>query len=145
MTSRRVSTAGTVGLFHKERMADFLDKNNAVWVGRAFAAQKGHLLRNPHKVAKNDTDFCKARLHCKFDPCVTCAPCDDGLHLHTRDESLDLYRAHLTEHPDLIDMAAELVEERWSLACRCPMDQPCHVDVLIELADLAINDMWEAA
>lgn len=112
-----------------------------VYVGRAYGGMKGHPLRNPHRVGAE----CKARLHCKFDPCTACAPCDLGGVVHTRDESLDLYRAHLLQHPDLIEMAAVLVEDRWSLACWCPREQACHIDVITEIGDLVVNDMLDAA
>jgi hypothetical protein len=44
------------------------------------------------------------------------------------------YRLHLTEHPEIADRArAEL--RGHDLACWCPLDQPCHADVLLELAN----------
>lgn len=114
-----------------------LEETGAVWLGRAYAGQKGHILRNPHKVATSDTDFCKARHHCKFDPCLTCAPCDDGLHLHTLDESLRLYEAHMREHPSLILEGLRVQHSGLLGACSCPLDARCHIDVLSDLLDIS--------
>ena len=47
--------------------------------------------------------------------------------------SLHMYRVHLAElYPELIESArVELVGK--ALGCWCPTDQPCHIDVLLEL------------
>ncbi|WP_255183240.1 MULTISPECIES: DUF4326 domain-containing protein [unclassified Rhodococcus (in: high G+C Gram-positive bacteria)] len=53
-----------------------------------------------------------------------------------RGESVRLYRADLTEwliNPPLIAMLPELRGK--DLACWCRLDQPCHADVLLELAN----------
>ncbi|MFB6548692.1 hypothetical protein [Streptomyces sp. NPDC056405] len=129
----RISLAGQP---HDLRLADGI-----IYVGRAYAGTKGHPLRNPHAYDRP----CKARCHCKTPDCTACRPCDSGGHVHSRDESLDLYWAHLVQHPDLLDQAAILVEDRWTLACRCPLDQACHIDVLTEIGEAIINDIWDAA
>lgn len=134
-----ITRISTKGVRWFAPLNDFLDANNAVWLGRAQAGQKGHILRNPHKVAKNDTDYCKARLHCKFDPCVACAPCDDGLHLHPREDALRLYEAHLKEHPTLILEGLRIAHSGLRGACSCPMDARCHIDVLNELVDVSLR------
>jgi hypothetical protein len=42
------------------------------------------------------------------------------------------YRDHLRHHPELVDAArTELLDKR--LACWCPLDLPCHADVLDEV------------
>lgn len=59
------------------------------------------------------------------------------------------YRAWLEGHPyyqDAYDMHMAVVDRRWVLAnldqlrgrdlgCWCPLDRPCHADVLLELAN----------
>jgi hypothetical protein len=47
-------------------------------------------------------------------------------------ESLRLYRIH-AERFDLAALRRDLVGK--DLACWCPLDRPCHVDVLLELAN----------
>lgn len=55
---------------------------------------------------------------------------------HTAQEAVMLYRAwidrSLRDFPDLLD---ELRGK--DLACWCPLDAPCHADVLLELANAA--------
>ncbi len=50
---------------------------------------------------------------------------------------VDAYRAWLTTHPDGRATALRHIEELRgkNLACWCPLDQPCHADVLLELAN----------
>jgi hypothetical protein len=47
--------------------------------------------------------------------------------------AVDQYRQHLSEHPELAQAAKELAGK--ALACWCPLDQPCHADVLLEVAN----------
>ncbi|WP_437052378.1 hypothetical protein [Streptomyces sp. enrichment culture] len=133
---RRVTRISLAGQPHDLQLPD-----GVVYVGRAYAGTKGHPLLNPHAVGKP----CRARCHCKTPDCTACRACDDGTHVHSGDESLDLYWAHLVQHPDLLDQAAVLVEDRWTLACRCPLDQPCHIDVFTEIGEAIINDIRDAA
>lgn len=56
----------------------------------------------------------------------------------SRAQAVELFRLdwefHLARDPDLFrDVFAPLRGK--NLACWCPLDQPCHVDVLIELAN----------
>ena len=52
------------------------------------------------------------------------------------DESLRRFRATFS-HPDLVkDMLKELGGR--DLACWCPLDQPCHADILLELVEAAV-------
>jgi hypothetical protein len=69
---------------------------------------------NPHPIGK---------------PCRRC----DGA-VHDRDQAIARYREHLTEHPELIATARETLAGR-DLACWCPLDERCHADVLIEIAN----------
>ncbi|MCF7700518.1 DUF4326 domain-containing protein [Loktanella sp. M215] len=49
---------------------------------------------------------------------------------------VQLYRAHL-ERPEQVDLVASVrVQLRGkNLACWCPLDGPCHADLLLELAN----------
>jgi hypothetical protein len=54
----------------------------------------------------------------------------------TRQEAVDAFRGyceHLIGVRFVADVAAELRGQ--NLACWCPLDQPCHADVLLELAN----------
>lgn len=107
---RRVQVTGD--MFHP------VMPGNAHWAGR----QRPHLpespFANPHPV---DGPGRKT-------PCPLC-----GVR-HTLAESLSLYRQHLDENPDLECLAAA-VDDETLFACRCPLDQPCHVDELLNRAD----------
>lgn len=51
-----------------------------------------------------------------------------------RARAVELYREHLRQHPELVESArAEL--KGVDLACWCPLDGPCHADVLLEVAN----------
>lgn len=43
------------------------------------------------------------------------------------------FRRHLWDSPDLLAAISELRGK--NLACWCPLDQPCHADVLLDLAN----------
>jgi hypothetical protein len=63
-------------------------------------------------------------------PCPECSGA-----LHPQAEAVWLYRQYLREHPELVAQArAELAG--LSLACFCPLDQPCHADVLLQVANV---------
>ena len=55
----------------------------------------------------------------------------------TRSEVVQLYRRYIMCKPGLLSDLDELVGK--DLACWCPLDQPCHADVLIELGVLWID------
>ena len=44
------------------------------------------------------------------------------------------YAQYLTDNPNLIADTKKELRGR-NLACYCPLDQPCHVDVLLKLAN----------
>ena len=70
------------------------------------------------------------------DDCMVCA---------TREEAVAKYRSELTTFGDGINFTgctpAEIRQELRgkNLACWCPLDQPCHADVLLELANAEVN------
>ena len=53
--------------------------------------------------------------------------------VYTRDRIIDLYRRAARFWVDDPDWLAPL--RGHDLVCWCPLDQPCHADVLLELAD----------
>lgn len=52
----------------------------------------------------------------------------------TRAVAVQQYRETLQQRPDLLRMARAELRGR-DLACWCPLDQPCHADVLLEYAN----------
>jgi hypothetical protein len=53
---------------------------------------------------------------------------------HGRDEAVRLHREWLAAQPDLVSQVrAELAGRH--LACWCALDQPCHADTLVEIAN----------
>lgn len=52
----------------------------------------------------------------------------------TPEQVIDLYRRWLTGRPELVAAAREQLAGR-DLMCWCPPELPCHVDVLLELAN----------
>jgi hypothetical protein len=50
-------------------------------------------------------------------------------------QAVELFREHLQQHPALVELASRELRG-FDLGCTCPLDQPCHADVWIEL----IND-----
>lgn len=48
-------------------------------------------------------------------------------------DAVDRYRRFLREHPGAVDWIAALRGK--NLACWCPLNQPCHADVLLAIAN----------
>lgn len=59
-----------------------------------------------------------------------------GPTIRTVEEAVAAYREWMSPHADLVraDLAGK------NLACWCPLDKPCHADVLLELANLPAAD-----
>ncbi|MBE1601294.1 DUF4326 domain-containing protein [Streptomyces stelliscabiei] len=106
---RRVQVTGDT--FHPQL------PDRAHWAGRRRPHLAESPFANPHPVDNG-----------RKTPCPIC-----GVR-HTLAESLSLYRQHLDENPDLACLAA-VVEADVRFACRCPLDQPCHVDELLTRTD----------
>jgi hypothetical protein len=53
---------------------------------------------------------------------------------HGRTQALQLHREWITNQPDMIIAARRDLTGK-DLACWCPLDQPCHADTLLELAN----------
>jgi len=52
----------------------------------------------------------------------------------TVDDAVECFRLFLNERPDLVEEAQQSLRGK-NLACWCRLDQPCHADVLLELAN----------
>ncbi len=85
----------------------------AVYVGRAAPGLPASRYANPHRP----------------DACRRC-----GAVHQDRAAAVAAYAADLAGRPDLVRAAREELAGR-DLACWCPPDQPCHADVLLELAN----------
>ncbi len=58
------------------------------------------------------------------------------LHCNSADEAVTEYRVWITESPNGKRLRRDINELRGkNLACWCPLDQPCHADVLLEIAN----------
>jgi hypothetical protein len=51
-----------------------------------------------------------------------------------RDLAIRYYREHLAAHPGLAQTARQMLAGR-TLMCWCRLDQPCHADVLLQIAN----------
>ena len=58
----------------------------------------------------------------------------DGNGTGARHWAVQGYRLHLSRHPEMA-IAARIKLRGHDLACWCQLDQPCHADVLLELAN----------
>lgn len=54
--------------------------------------------------------------------------------LGNRELAVVQYRRHLELHPELVELARVELRGR-DLACWCPLDAPCHADLLLEIAN----------
>lgn len=54
--------------------------------------------------------------------------------LRPRSEAVREYRDYLATRPDLVAAARRELAGR-DLACWCPLDEPCHADVLLDVAN----------
>jgi hypothetical protein len=51
---------------------------------------------------------------------------------HGRVRAVELFRAHVAARPDLVEAARRELADK-VLACWCPLNQPCHADVWLEV------------
>lgn len=54
---------------------------------------------------------------------------------HTPETAVQAFRERITEAPEMWAHVAQAQLAGRDLACWCPLDQPCHADVLLELAN----------
>lgn len=64
---------------------------------------------------------------------VVCSTDREGNLRERRQEAVDLYRRNWIPLVDLTDLRDDLAGK--NLMCWCPLSQPCHADVLLELAN----------
>lgn len=57
-----------------------------------------------------------------------------GIEAETAHDAVAMFREHLHRHPALVEMA-ERELRGFDLGCTCPLDQPCHADVWLEVAN----------
>lgn len=57
------------------------------------------------------------------------------LDAYSRASAVEFYVLHLKRNPALVRAAEQELEGK-DLVCWCPLDQPCHADVLLELANV---------
>ena len=69
---------------------------------------------NPHPIGK---------------PCKRC-----GGATHDRAEALRRYRVHLDENPELLARPRRELPGK-NLACWCPLDEPCHAEILLSIVN----------
>ena len=79
--------------------------HGAVYVGRAAPGLRKSPYANPFKIGRDAVDAAEAK---------------------------QLYRLH-AERFDVATLRRDLAGK--DIACWCPLDQPCHADVLLELAN----------
>lgn len=60
-----------------------------------------------------------------------------GLNRMTREQAVAAYRVRVGSNPLIFPTKHEIRDELRGkdLACWCPLDQPCHADVLLEIAN----------
>lgn len=61
------------------------------------------------------------------------------LDAYSRCSAVEFYRVHLRRNPGIAEDARRELRGK-DLACWCPLDQPCHADVLIEILEVQCND-----
>jgi len=84
----------------------------AVYIGRGAPGLKASPYANPHTAARSGCRLC-------------------GGQVHTREEAVRLYRAHLAAHPELVEQARRELAGK-DVACWCAPGDACHGDVLVE-------------
>ncbi|WP_435011731.1 DUF4326 domain-containing protein [Tundrisphaera lichenicola] len=52
----------------------------------------------------------------------------------TLEDAIECFRLMLTQKPEFVAEVREHLRGK-NLACYCPLDQPCHANVLLELAN----------
>jgi hypothetical protein len=57
-----------------------------------------------------------------------------GIEAATAHDAVAMFRDHLQRNPELVKKA-QLELRGFDLGCTCPLDQPCHADVWLEVAN----------
>lgn len=59
---------------------------------------------------------------------------ESKLDAYSRASAVEFYRVHLERNPELVEAAKRELRGK-DLACFCPLNEPCHADVLLEIAN----------
>lgn len=94
----------------------------AVYIGRGAPGLKASPYANPHTAARSGCRLC-------------------GGQVHTREEAVRLYRAHLAAHPELVEQARRELAGK-DVACWCAPGDACHGDVLVEAVQRPRGGRW---
>nr|WP_285475295.1 DUF4326 domain-containing protein [Actinoplanes sp. NBRC 101535] len=113
----------------RRRTAGWRMPEGAVYVGRPTK------FGNPFRVG---VDFCGPTIQCLWTPAEVVRKFRswiDADELHPMFWDAELIQAHTVMKAAL---RTRVLASR-DLACWCPLDQPCHADVLLELANMAVS------
>ena len=133
---------------HRRRTKDWRKPPGAVYVGRGtkwgnpYRVVCGRAARPPGagRHTRPGYDSLHPPRWAVVGPCVAyglvCADVYAGFDDRGRAATLstDLFRSHLRENPDLVSAARRELRGK-DLMCWCPLDRPCHADVLLEIAN----------
>ena len=61
-----------------------------------------------------------------------------GIEAETARDAVAMFRNHLQQHPALVELAQRELRG-FHLGCTCPLDQPCHADVWLEVVMAAAH------
>lgn len=62
------------------------------------------------------------------------ATSESRLDAYSRASAVEFYKVYLERNPHLVEAARTELRGK-DLACFCPLNQPCHADILLELAN----------
>ena len=65
-------------------------------------------------------------------------------YIDTTQQAVDIYREYRKRYPLSDELLARLGAAEW-IACFCPLTEPCHVEVLLEIANAMSDSMTTAA
>lgn len=99
---------------------------NTVYVGRPTKWGNHHVIKN---LGKNIYGVLKAVELCNTGKVIMCADYL-GTDVECRTEAVKRYRKDLPMIPPEIEQLRGK-----NLACFCPLDQPCHADILLQIAN----------
>lgn len=54
--------------------------------------------------------------------------------IETIEQSIEWYKIYLDKYPELVEKIKRELKGK-NLACFCPLDKPCHADVLLKIAN----------
>ena len=120
---------------HRERVKGWKKPNDAVVVSRP--TKWGNPFKTGERITRDDERFHyaeRALPGSSFPFQVAAATPLDSITVYSPQSVVDAYTWWLIEQPHLMASLDELRGR--DLVCWCPLDQPCHADSLLELANL---------